>query len=220
MDTRLQHPFSCILAGPSNSGKSYFVKQLLTHADTHLSHKPDNIVWFYACWQKLYDDLSCSFPHIRFIEGLPATFMDDELFPPGKVNLTVVDDLMDCASDNLEVEKAFTKYVHHRNLSIMYLVQNVFCQGKKSRTINLNTKYMVLFKNPRDKLQIVTLSRQMYPGKSRFFLESFEDATRDPYGYLLVDLRSDTPEELRLRTGFFPPSIPAVYVIKKPSLKS
>ncbi|XP_066445041.1 uncharacterized protein [Eleutherodactylus coqui] len=64
----------------------------------------------------------------RFIEGLPKTFIDDDLFPPDKVNLTVVDDLMEIASENSEIEKAFTKYVHHRNLSILYLVQNVFCQ--------------------------------------------------------------------------------------------
>lgn len=215
MDPRLQHPFSCILAGPSNSGKSYFVKQLLHNTETHLSHKPDNIVWFYSCWQKLYDELIISFPHIRFVEGLPQTFVDNDLLPPDKVNLTIVDDLMDCASGSAEIEKAFTKYVHHRNLSIMYLVQNVFCQGKKSRTIALNTKYMVLFKNPRDKLQIVTLARQMYPGKTHFFLEAFEDATQAPYGYLLLDLRSDTPEELRLRSGFFPPALPAVYIMKK-----
>ena len=59
---------------------------------------------------------------------------------------------MDSACDIGKLKKAFTKYVHHRNLSIMYIVQNVFCQGKRSRTIVLNTKYMVLFKNPRDKL--------------------------------------------------------------------
>ncbi|KAM4045564.1 uncharacterized protein ACNLHF_009425 [Anomaloglossus baeobatrachus] len=68
----------------------------------------------------------------RFVEGLPHTFVDDELFPPEKVNLTIVDDLMESASDNSEVEKAFTKYVHHRNLSIFYLVQNIFCQGTGS----------------------------------------------------------------------------------------
>ncbi|XP_077148125.1 uncharacterized protein LOC143808871 [Ranitomeya variabilis] len=126
---------------------------------------------------------------------------------------------MESASENCEIEKAITKYVHHRNLSIFYLIQNIFCQGKKSRTINLNTKYMVLFNNPRDKLQILTLARQMYQGKTRFFLEAFEDATREPYGYLLVDLRANTPEDLRLRTGLFPPALPAMFK-RKTLLKS
>lgn len=181
-----------------------------------ITHPPTNIVWAYSCWQRLYQELSQKFPHLKFVEGLPATLNDDILFPPSSVNMLIVDDLMAsaCASD--EIEKAFTQYVHHWNLSILYIVQNVFCQGKSSRTIALNTKYMVLFKNPRDKLQITTLARQMYPGRSSFFLEAFEDATQSPYGYLFVDLNAATPEDYRLRTGLFPPELPVAYTLKKP----
>jgi len=32
-------------------------------------------------------------------------------------------------------------------------------------------------------------------------VDSFEDATRRPYGYLLIDLCPNTPEEIRLRTS-------------------
>lgn len=212
---RWKHPFSVILAGPSNCGKSYFIKNLLDHADKMLSVMPENVVWCYSCWQPLYEELLCKYPFIKFVEGLPDSLNDACLFPPNKINMVVVDDLMDSVCDSAEIEKAFTKYVHHRNLSIMYIVQNVFCQGKRSRTIALNTKYMVLFKNPRDKLQIVSLARQMYPGKTQFFLEAFEDATKTPYGYLVVDLNASTPDAFRLRTGLFPPDQPAAYTFKK-----
>lgn len=77
---------------------------------------------------------------------------------------------------------------------------------------------MVLFKNPRDKLQVVMLARQMYPGNSKFFMESFQDATTKPYGYLLVDLCATTPEAYRLRTGLFPPDWPVVYIMKKTTI--
>lgn len=103
--------------------------------------KPDNIVWCYSCWQPLYKDLLLKFPFIKFIEGLPETFNDDDLLPPHKVNLIVVDDLMEAACDNNEIEKAFTKYVHHRNLSIITLYKIVFCQGKKKQ--NDNFKYKI-----------------------------------------------------------------------------
>jgi hypothetical protein len=39
---------------------------------------------------------------------------------------------------------------HHRNISVMYIVQNLFHRGKHHRTIGLNAHYMVVFKNPRD----------------------------------------------------------------------
>lgn len=215
MDIRWRHPFSAILAGPSNCGKSYFIKNLLLNAKSTLSTVPNNIVWYFACWQPLYTELLKSFPFIKFVEGLPSRLNDDELLPLNKVNLVVIDDLMCDASQSPEIQHAFTKYVHHRNLSIIYIVQNLFCQGKSSRTINLNAKYIVLFKNPRDKLQVATLARQMYPGKASFFMEAYEDATGKPYGYLVVDLNSTTPESCRLRTGMFPPNLPASYVIKK-----
>ena len=70
--------------------------------------------------------------------------------------------------------------------------------------MNLNTHYIVLFKNPRDAGQVATLARQMYPGKSKFVIESYEDATKEPYGYLLIDLRPETDERYRIRTKIFP----------------
>ena len=41
---------------------------------------------------------------------------------------------------------------HHRNLSVIYTVQNLFHQGKGNRSKSLNSHYLVLYKNPRDKL--------------------------------------------------------------------
>jgi len=44
----------------------------------------------------------------------------------------------------------FTKISHHRNVSVVYLTQNVFDKNKYARTISLNAHYLVLIKNPRD----------------------------------------------------------------------
>jgi hypothetical protein len=64
----------------------------------------------------------------------------------------------------------------------------------------LNAHYLVLFKNPRDKSQIGVLSRQL---QMPHLLPAFEEATGRPYGYLMVDLSPQTPEELRLRSQLF-----------------
>ena len=70
----------------------------------------------------------------------------------------------------------FTRGSHHRNLSVIYIVQNLFHQGKGSRSISLNSHYLVLFKNPQDELQILTLATQTYPGQTDFFLNQYEEA--------------------------------------------
>ena len=94
----------------------------------------------------------------------------------------------------------------------MYLTQNLFPPRKLSRTISLNSHYMIIFKNPRDSLGISTLARQMYPHNTNFLLQSFQDATKKPYGYLLLDLHQLTPENMRLRTNILPGEKQIVYV--------
>jgi hypothetical protein len=83
---------------------------------------------------------------------------------------------------------------------VIHITQNLFQGGKVTRTQSLNAHYLVLFKNPRDKLQLMYLARQMYPRQEGFVLDSFEDATQRPYGFLMFDLNTDTPDEIRIRT--------------------
>jgi hypothetical protein len=57
----------------------------------------------------------------------------------------------------------FTKYSHHKNMSVIFTVQNIFHQKKGQRDISLNTMYLILMKNPRDMAQIIYLARQLHP---------------------------------------------------------
>ena len=75
-------------------------------------------------------------------------------------------------------------------------MQNLFHQGKGSRRISLNSHYLVLYKNPRDKLQILTLAKHMYPGQTDFFSNQYEEVVKRSFGYLLIDLL--TQEVLRV----------------------
>ena len=52
----------------------------------------------------------------------------------------------------------------------------------------------------------------MFPKNTKFLVEAFDDATQVPYGYLLIDLRQETPENMRIRSNIFPNEQEAVYV--------
>ena len=108
----------------------------------------------------------------------------------------------------------FTKISYHRNLSVVYLTQNLFDRNKQTRTLSLNSHCIVLFKNARDATQVANLARQMYPGKNAFMIEAFKNATSAPYGYLLIDLKQETEDKLRLRTGIFSGDAQYVYLRK------
>ena len=45
-------------------------------------------------------------------------------------------------------------------------------------------------------------------------MEAYKDATREPYSYLLLDLRPEQDEDLRLRTNVIPGETYYVYVPK------
>ena len=125
------------------------------------------------------------------------------------MNVFVIDDLMH--ETNETIAKLFTKGSHHKNISVILLTQNIFHQNKHARSINLNAHYMILFKNVRDASQITNLAKQMYPGNLGYMRDSYMDATSKPFGYLMIDLKPDTPELLRLRTDIFPGQIHYMY---------
>jgi hypothetical protein len=54
----------------------------------------------------------------------------------------------------------------------------------------------------------------MYPGQAKFLVEAFQDATKKPYGYLLIDLKATTIDRYRIRTNIFPDEVQYVYVPK------
>ena len=194
MDVRLKHPFTAIVAGPTGCGKSTFVKTLIAKKEEMITPVPRKIVWHYGEYQDMYSQMNQG---IEFKEGLPHM----ESFDGREPALLVIDDLMSETDES--VTKLFTKGSHHRNLSILYLVQNVFDKNKHSRTISLNAHYLVFFKNPRDASQIIHLAKQMYPGHTKFVQEAYKDATSRAFGYLFVDLKQDTHEDVRLRTNIF-----------------
>lgn len=193
-----------MVVGPTSCGKTNFVFKLIENIDKLIEPMPTKIVYCYGEYQQIF----CRYPQVIFHEGLPD--MND--FDGVEAVLLIVDDLMH--ETNETVANLFTKGSHHRNISVLFLVQNLFHKNKHARTISLNSHYMVLFKNPRDASQFANLARQMYPNKSQFAVDAYKDATREPYSYLVVDLRPEQDEDLRLRTNIFPKETHYVYVPK------
>ena len=101
--------------------------------------------------------------------------------------LLIIDDLMsemDTVSSDL-----FTKYIHHLNMSMIYIVQNLFNCTKNHRTMSLNANYIMLFKNPCDKVQVSFLARQVFPHKPKSLQQAYNDATHTPHSDLLLEFQ-------------------------------
>ena len=166
----------------TGSGKAVWVKSSLQQVQKVIHLPPERVVWCYSQWQPTYMEMLVTIPNIEFVKGIPSDLEHDTFFHINKRNLMVNDDQMDNAGGDNQIVNLFTRDSHHRNLSVVYIVQNLFYQGKGSRSISLNSHYLVLFKNPRDKLQILTLAKQMYPGYTDLFIKLCNEAVRRPFG--------------------------------------
>jgi len=183
-------PFTMMVAGPSGCGKTTFVLDLLRHL------KLKKILWCNGIAKAIPKDIY-STNKVEILKNVPDTFENTD-----DGTLIILDDLMTEAY-NKNICELFTKGSHHNNLSVVLVTQNVFHQAKYCRDISLNCKYLVIFKNPRDKSQICALARQIYPENSAELIRVYNEATSRPHGYLLFDLTQSANDLTRFRSDIF-----------------
>ena len=201
---------SMLVCGPSKAGKTQFVMKFVRHTDMLMTVQPTAIIWCYSELQPSYAELKQCLPKIQFVEGLPD--LEQLKADKERPKLIIFDDMMNVFEKNPSLETLFVKGCHHWNLSCIHIVQNLYCKGL--RTARINANYLVLFKNPSDKLQVANLARQLYPGRSRFFINAYEIATAQPFTYLLLDVSQTCVDSLRLRTNIFPGELMNIFLEK------
>lgn len=218
-DARLKTPFNCLISGVSKSGKTTLVRNLLHMSNEIFTRKPSYVVLYYKFMQDIYQEMLNS----KLINEMVQ--IDDEDFTYDGIRerikpyqnkqgcLILFDDTMtEITSD---FEQIFTNLSHHNDTSVIFLTQNLFYNNSSYRTMSLNTDYMFLMKNARDKQQIGILAKQFCPGNSTYVIQSFIDATKSPFSYLLIDFTQDCPDPLRLRSKIFPHEFPYTVYIDK-----
>lgn len=193
MSLKFKHSSTYLLSGPTGSGKTSFIKKFLKERNRLIDKYIEEVVYCLPEGQIVDQTI----PYTKLHRGVP----DISMFKDLKPRILILDDLL--SSVDAAVVELFIRGSHHYNLSVMFVVQNLFSKNKGVRDISLNSHVIVLFSNPRDKQQIQTLARQISPENPRFISDAYSDATKKPYGYLVLDLHQLTPEEYRFRTNIF-----------------
>ncbi|XP_066016690.1 uncharacterized protein [Pocillopora verrucosa] len=135
---------------------------------------------------------------IEFFKGVPTHDDLTTWFGDKRGGILVLDDLMSEGGDDREIFNLFTQYSHHMNVTVCYLCQDMFPQGKYAKTISRNAQYIIAFKNPRDKVALRTLLLQIYPTKWLPVMDIYNACTDRPYGYLLFDVHPASRDSTRL----------------------
>ncbi|GFV02182.1 uncharacterized protein TNCV_3516371 [Trichonephila clavipes] len=175
MFLRLKFPSSMIINGPSQSGKTHLARRIISEQVYELPIK--KVLWCYKIFQPwFYTEKS-----IKFVSGLPRA---DEKF-----DLLILDDLMNNLTS--EISQMFTVESHHKNFSVILITQNLFPRVKVARDISLNAHYIILFRNNRDQSQIACFGRQVFPDRSKFFMDAYKKATAEKISVLTSRLLSN-----------------------------
>lgn len=217
-DIRFKRRSNIIIGGASGSGKTTFVKNLLSLRGDLLEVNPDRVFLFYSNKQDIYDemlrqglideliDVNENFPSLEYLTQVC------EPFKGGNGSLIILDDIM--ADVTPDFTKIFCNFSHHENASIILMTQNIFYDDKHFRNVTRNAHYYVLL-NHRDVQQISSLGRQICPSDPNYLTKAFLEATSRPYNYIVLDFRVDSPPEIRVRSNLFPNQFPVRVYIKK-----
>ena len=116
-----------LVAGPTGSGKTRWITQLISGANRFSSPPPQKITYFYGEYQSIFGSIK----GVNFIKGLPENLI--EKFDGTVPEWIIIDDLMSESANSKIISELFTKGSHHRNLSVILIVQNFFTRGKESR---------------------------------------------------------------------------------------
>ncbi|KAL7071655.1 hypothetical protein ACQ4LE_009538 [Meloidogyne hapla] len=194
-DLKLKLPFGFIISGPSSSGKSTFVRNLINNAKEMIYPPPKSILYCYGQFNSLVPELQRI--GVSAYSGVPP---EEIIMKQEKPSLLILDDLL-YSIDEKYLSELFTKKSHHLDFGIVFITQNLF--EKKLRVARQNSMYLALMRAPNSALSVRNLGVQLFPGRLEYFLDAYRQATRENYSYLFIDLHQSSNQSLRLRTNIF-----------------
>lgn len=197
-------PTCIVLSGITGAGKTSWIKRLLLEPSMFRT-PPERIVLCYGVWQDSYKDMK----GVEFRKGL-----DIPKDLGGKHTIIILDDIMNDVAKSKPAEDLFTRGSHHLNLTVIFIVQNLYIPGISANTIRLNSHYNVVMSNKTDLDKISLLGKKV--GMKETLMLAYKDAcdsAENRYGYLVVDASPHNPNpEIVLKTKVFPGETQIVYL--------
>ena len=193
------------IVGPSGCGKTELLFRMLKGLTFYTRF--EKIYYFYEEFQPLFTDMQRVIPGIEFLK-YSGFYITKNL----SHCLLIYDDSGEEIFNDKEIVKIATSG-RHCKLYVIYVKHNLFHQSKWSRTIDLNTTHIILFKSLRDIQQIEYLGKQL--NCLQLIKEAYKLATAEPFGHLMLDLDPKTSQGLRFSSQLIGPD-PCIFYISSP----
>ena len=210
--TIFKKPCNIVIFAPVFSGKTFFCQRLLQHKHIYFDDPPDNIVFFYKEYQKIYDELKTYFgDKIEFIKGVSNSKLESV-----RNSICVYDD---CLGDiNHELISNFYAGSQHKSLINIFLSQTVY-YGENLKLIRRVSNYFI-FLNTIESASIFRLMQNyLSKGEMSKFTKHFNNImTRGEFNHFICDFHPRTKDFLRYKFdiwGMLDPSGIELYKVVK-----
>ena len=203
-DLKFKHPFTFIVCGMTSSGKSEFTRRLIKNWKNLFKMNSNSlrVLWCYSEAESI-KPVNANNLIVEYYKGIP----NYEILESTSPNVLIIDDLMD--EITLDVKKLFTKKSHHKSISVIFIVQNLFVENKYMRDISRNTHYFAMMKSLSNSQQMDFLARRLFGRKAQNAVIIFEHATRRNFSYLIIDSHPQSDKKYQLRTRIFREELPS-----------
>lgn len=205
-------PSRLLVCGPSLSGKSTFLKNIVKYREEIYDCKFNRIIYcspqalnlsqsgYVQCLREQFSDLElCS--ELPNIDELNIT-------ADGGHKLILIDDYMLAFNKSNSSYRLLTEFSHHLLISVVVTSHNFFAGSKFQKTLSRNYSEIVLLHTRSDKLSLRNLGVQMFPENPRILIKSMawiEKNLDNQLKYLLLDISPLTylPSRMIIRTNIF-----------------
>lgn len=201
LDLRFRCPWTIIVSGPSSSGKTTLVRELLTRRRQLYNKTPGPVHWFYRVLQDSYTEMQAEGIINELHEGMCTMDWIENNISKQENCTIVLDDLTD--EINEDTATIFSVGSHHFHVNVILICQNMFTRNPHFRSISINSTGAFIMKFPRDKSSIVNFAKQFAPNRTKDIAKIYAEATKDPHSYIYFDYHQETPEEVRIRSNIF-----------------
>ena len=183
---QIKHPCTTIISGPSGSGKTFLIAKILKRRRELFDTPLERVIYIYTHYQEIFHELQANDPGIIFTSNI-----EDMENLAERNTLIICDDIMDTMKRGSRAHELVTQFFvrssHHLGCSVFLVLQNFFHPGV--REISIQSHFLIMFDQPRDRSNFGIISRQILPGQSRFLMEAYKRACEQrEHGYLAIDL--------------------------------
>lgn len=181
-----------ILGGASASGKTTYCVSLINQFISE-GAKFERCILLYEVHQKLYDAINMPVTAYESVDDIIALSEDQY-----NDSILIIDDKqlqLQGAFLSL-INKLYTVIAHHRNLTIFLMLQNIYGDETKLKTILRNSAYLVIFRSQHASQMLSQIQKNFYPGLRGVLYAASAHSFKN-CNYLFIDLITNSQYSLK-----------------------